>query len=144
MLDIVNNNEIDLRSTFFSDEAWFHLHGNIACQNNRYDYAWVSSIWCKKWVWCAINIHRIIGQFCLKQQSTVRGINVDPLCDKLTYAEHSSLFFSRIMPQPIFQMHAWYYKLISKNVWPLWTSYLVIFISGESWKTKFMQQILIC
>ena len=36
MLEKVNNEEIDLKSIFFSDETWFHLHGHPASQNDRY------------------------------------------------------------------------------------------------------------
>ena len=36
MLEKVNNEEIDPKSIFFSDEAWFNLHGHPAPQNDRY------------------------------------------------------------------------------------------------------------
>ena len=35
MLEKVNNEEIDSKSIFFSDEAWFHQHGHLASQFNQ-------------------------------------------------------------------------------------------------------------
>ncbi|KAJ4439784.1 hypothetical protein ANN_07912 [Periplaneta americana] len=32
----VPNGDVDPLLTFFTDEAWFHLHGHISTQNNRY------------------------------------------------------------------------------------------------------------
>ena len=35
-LNSVYNGEIDPHLIFFTDEAWFHLHGYVCTQNNRY------------------------------------------------------------------------------------------------------------
>jgi hypothetical protein len=43
-LRAVHDSVLDLKLTFFTDEAWFHLSGHVSVQNNKY---W-SSIYLKQ------------------------------------------------------------------------------------------------
>ena len=36
VLEKVNSGELDAKEIFFSDEAWFYLHGQVCSQNYRY------------------------------------------------------------------------------------------------------------
>ena len=36
VLEKENSGELDAKETFFSDEAWFYLHGQVCSQNYRY------------------------------------------------------------------------------------------------------------
>ena len=36
MLEKVNSGELDAKDFFFSDEAWFYLHGQVCSQNYQY------------------------------------------------------------------------------------------------------------
>ena len=36
VLEKVNSRELDAKEIFFSDEAWFYLHGQVSSQNYRY------------------------------------------------------------------------------------------------------------
>ena len=36
VLENVNSGELDAKGIFFSDEAWFYLHGQVCLQNYRY------------------------------------------------------------------------------------------------------------
>jgi hypothetical protein len=64
-----HDGEVDPHLTsFFSEEAWFHLHGHVSSKNNLY---WrpvnphliheVPLHDVKVGVWCAVNAKRIIG-----------------------------------------------------------------------------------
>jgi hypothetical protein len=60
--------EIDPQLTFFSDETWFHLQGDINMQNDRYFSSQNPHLThegpfhpVKVGVWCAVNARRIVG-----------------------------------------------------------------------------------
>ena len=49
----------------FSDEVWFTLNTNINSQNNTCS---CSSFYMTKSVWCAVNMHKIIGLILVKEK----------------------------------------------------------------------------
>jgi hypothetical protein len=67
-LQSVVKGEIDLRLTFFSEEAWFHLQGYVNMQNNRYSSSQNAHLTREVQlhpvtvgVWCAVSARRIVG-----------------------------------------------------------------------------------
>ena len=40
VLEKVNSGDLDAKEIFFSDEAWFYLHGQVCSQNYRYYSDW--------------------------------------------------------------------------------------------------------
>jgi hypothetical protein len=48
-LQSVVEGEIDLQLAFFSDEAWFHLHGYINTQNDHYWSSWSPTLSSERW-----------------------------------------------------------------------------------------------
>jgi hypothetical protein len=67
VLQSVVEGEIDLKLAFFSDEAWFRLHGYINTQNNRYWNSQTPHLTykvlphpVKVGVWCAVSARRTV------------------------------------------------------------------------------------
>lgn len=131
----VNDRVIDPHLIFFSDEAWFHLHGYVSSQNNRYwstekpDFVHEVPLHDQKiGVWCAVSAYRIIGPIffdsTINSQRYRDGI-LTPFFEQLTDIKCQSGIFQQDSAtahtaddslnfiQEIFED-----RVISKGLWP--------------------------
>lgn len=135
VLGKVNDGSMDPKLIFFTDEAWFYLHGHVSTQNNRCWSAEKPDIVhemplhdLKIGVWCAVNAYRIIGPIFFA--NTVNGQRyrntiIKPFLEYLCDIECTQAYFqqdsatahtadlSLQLIEEIFED-----RVISKGLWP--------------------------